>query len=163
MPNICSNWIRVSNCTSTLEYLAARPLTLDIIDKKPESPNTPSSSDWAEEWVDKHWGTRWINGNTSEECDVTWTREDDGSLTARFFSAWSPPLAFYNRIVETYPQLHLEYEYAVWEMGCAGYGIGGSDPHHFGYDSKEEMGGLKTSRHWHVTIWNPHFSSPESE
>lgn len=92
-------------------------------------------------------------------------RADDGSLTARFISAWAPPVPFYNRLVETFPQLFLEYEYAEWEMGFAGYGIAGLDknPHHFVYNSKEEMDALKSSRIWHVNIWNPHYISSDSE
>jgi hypothetical protein len=110
------------------------------------------------DWVQKNWGSKWINGSTSEECDILWKRKDDGSLTARFFSAWNPPFVFYKRIAETYPQLNLEYEYDIWEMQSAGYGTANDEkPSHFEYDSKEEMEDLKRSREWHVTIWNPHF------
>lgn len=109
------------------------------------------------EWVEKNWGLKWINGSTSEEFDILWKRESDGSLTTCFFSAWAPPLIFYKRITETYPQLHLEYEYSVWEMECVGYGTSTENPSHFEYTSKDEMEELNRSREWHVTIWNPHF------
>lgn len=157
MPNICSNWIRISNCAATIELFAAQPLHLDMIDQQPSELNRPPHYN-VDEWIEKYWSTKWINGSTSEQCDILWKHEPDGSLTARFFSAWSPPLAFYKRIAETYPQLSLEYEYAVWEMTCAGYGTATDEnPSHFEYDSKEEMEALKQSREWHVTIWNPHF------
>jgi hypothetical protein len=151
MPNICSNWVRINNCAATIELFAAQPLRLDMIDKQPSELN--------DEWIEKHWSTKWINGSTSEECDILWEREADGSLTTRFFSAWNPPVAFYKRIAETYPQLNLEYEYAEWEMAYAGYGVGAEKPSHFEYNSKEEMDTLKQSRQWHVTIWNPHFET----
>jgi hypothetical protein len=129
-----------------------------MIDKPPNDLNTEQYF----EWVAQNWGSKWINGSTSEERDITWKREADGSLTTRFFSAWSPPLVFYKRIAETYPQLNLEYEYAIWEMSCAGNGTAGvENPSHFEYDSKEEMETLKQSREWHVAIWNPHFSGAE--
>jgi hypothetical protein len=158
MPNICSNWVRItSNCADTIELFAAQPLRLDMIDQQPSELNTPPHYN-IDEWIEKYWSTKWINGSTSEQCDILWKREADGSLVARFFSAWSPPVAFYKRIAETYPQLRLEYEYAVWEMACAGYGTATDEkPSHFVYDSKEEMEELKQSREWHVTIWNPHF------
>jgi hypothetical protein len=164
MPNTCSNWIRVSNCPTTIEFLAKQPLQLDMIDKPPPGLFEPPYSDWADEWIEKYWGTKWINGHTHEECDILWKREDDGSLTTRFFSAWSPPLAFYNNIIETYPQLRLEYEYTIWEMGYAGHGVGGSgsDRCYYQYQSKEEMDELKRLRDWHLNIWNPHFASPSS-
>lgn len=161
MPNVCNNWVRVSDCKKTIQQLALQPLRLDMIDTPPATlEGTPYF-----QWVDKYWGTKWINGDPVDECEVMWVKQDDGSLVAKFISAWAPPVAFYNRIVETYPQLYLEYEYAEWEMGFTGYGVGGIEktPHHFEYQSKEEMESLKTSRNWHVTIWNPHFSSSDED
>lgn len=161
MPNICSNWVRVSECPTTIQQFVSRPLQLDMIDKPPAALEGMPYY----QWVDKYWGTKWINGDSVDEREVTWQKGEDGALEAKFISAWAPPVAFYNRIVETYPQLYLEYEYAEWEMGFAGYGIGGlgKNPHHFEYDSKEEMEALKSSRTWHVSIWNPHFSLSDDE
>ena len=139
MPNTCSNWIRVSKCSATIELLAGKPLRLDMIDQPPDDLFMPPYSEWADEWIVKYWGTKWINGHISKDCDILWQREDDGSLTTRFFSAWGPPLAFYDNIIETYPKLQLEFEYTVWEMARAGYGIAGTNPHRFEYASKEEM------------------------
>jgi hypothetical protein len=158
MPNICSDWVRISNCPESINFLAGQSLRLDMIDQQPPDLNIKfPNTDVVEGWIEKYWGTPWISGHVNEKCDIVWKREDDGSLTARFFSAWSPPLAFYKRILETYPKLQLEYEYAVWELKFAGYGFGSAIPRHFEYNTKEEMHALMHLRDWNVHIWHPRF------
>lgn len=56
--------------------------------------------DWYE-WAHAHWGTKW------GACDVSYDQSqiEDGILTVRFNSAWSPADGLLTRISQMYPNL----------------------------------------------------------
>lgn len=159
MPNICENWIFLSGNQDIIKNFENKVLDLDLIDKLP----TGLSRDDEKKWIHEHWSTQWISEMDDQECPVRLRKCTDG-VEAFFVSAWSPPVAFYNRIAEKYPELKVEYEYSVWEMGFVGYGVGASEgePNHFRYQSKDEMKNIIDMRKWNISIWNPHFIENDS-
>lgn len=48
-------------------------------------------SDWYS-WCNANWGTKW------DACEVDATQLNPNTLTARFDTAWSPPVAFYETL-----------------------------------------------------------------
>ena len=156
MPNTCDNWIRVSGEPTQLAELQASPLQLDMFDPYPSDLPDHKSSDW----ILEHWGTKWIVEELKVGSTVQLRPQPDGSLQTRFFSAWAPPVAFYNRLASAFPGIQVEYEYAEWGMGFVGYGKGGTketEPTHLSYETKEELDEIKKSRVWQIDVFNPHF------
>lgn len=60
------------------------------------------SPDWYD-WNVKHWGTKWDFEFDSVE------RVDDNTLTARFDSAWSPPIEAYEKLEELGFEIDAKY------------------------------------------------------
>jgi hypothetical protein len=128
------------------------------VDNSPPVQTTRVQVD-SSEWIQTHWGTRWIAPMGDHHADLHLTRARDGSLQAFFISAWSPPLPFYNRLAEKYPSITIEYEYTEWGVGFCGYGVGrpGGEPNHFNFETREDMRALNEMRQWTLHIWNPHY------
>jgi hypothetical protein len=155
MPNECENWIRITGPQETLSFLQSKPFSLESWVPSPEHLNEEDKHIWIEE----HWSTRWIMKVCREGGEAYLEKNEDGSLEARFLSAWCPPLAFYNTLAVRFPEIKLEYEYSEWGVGFAGHGIAklNGEPIHYSYTSKEELDELTALRLWHLWIWNPHF------
>jgi hypothetical protein len=88
-------------------------------------------SDW-HSWSVSNWGTKWDIGNAYVDCiDAT-------SATASFDTAWSPPIEFYEKLVEL--GFDVDATYAEEGMGFAGHYVNGDDNSidlDFDADSKE--------------------------
>jgi hypothetical protein len=155
MPNECENWIRITGPQETLRLLKSKPFTLETWVPPPNHLNEEDK----EGWIEEHWSTRWILKVRREGGEAYLEEKEDGSLEARFLSAWCPPLAFYNALAIRFPEIILEYEYSEWGMQFAGYGVAkpNGEPIHYSYDSKEELDELNALRLWHLWIWNPQF------
>jgi hypothetical protein len=63
------------------------------------------------EWCIEHWGTRW-DCNDGHSL-VRGSREN---LYATFDTAWSPPIALFDKVAEDFPKLEFGLQY--YEMGC---------------------------------------------
>jgi len=144
----------------TTRILRQRPISGPVSNQNSAQIIRPIDSS---EWIQTHWGTRWIAPMGDHHADLYLKREADGSLQAMFISAWSPPLPFYNRLAEKYPSVTIEYEYTEWGIGFCGYGVGrpGGEPNHYNFGSREDMRALNEMRQWTLTIWDPHY--PEDE
>ena len=159
MPNYCDNWVRISGDEQVLQMFEAQPFVLELCDLLPqEIQNYADKSNWIEE----HWGTRWIAPIGDHHAELRLERKD-GFLQACFISAWSPPIPFYNRLAEKYPSVIIEYEYTEWGNCFCGYGIGcpGGEPTHYIFGTREEVRELNKLRQWKVCIWSPHFVDDE--
>jgi hypothetical protein len=91
--------------------------------KNTTAPNREDSSQSLREkygysdWYDfccGEWGTKWDVGDDQGVSDY-----DDNSLTAYFDSAWSPPIAAYEKLEELGFKVYAKY----YEGGCAFVGI----------------------------------------
>ena len=158
MPNECENWIRITGSDILLDPFETKSFDLDTYVPKPDiDKGLPSVA--ASTWIQQNWGTRWIapiNRTYDEVCLVPVS----GGLEAHFISAWAPPVPFYDALVKQYPGLQINYEYAEWEVGFCGYGIGGKEPNHYRFETKDELEELNRARNWHVRLWNPYFVDP---
>jgi hypothetical protein len=70
-------------------------------------------------------------------------RNGQGGIQAFFISAWAPPIEFYNRLVEKFGDIRIEYEYHEWSMGFAGFCVAGvaesREPTHFSYECADDI------------------------
>ena len=175
MPNHCDNWVRISGDPHILQMFESQPFDLEMATPLPEemraeivtvhSIEAPTKRVDSSEWIQEHWGTRWIAPLDDHYSQLRLSRDTEGALQAHFISAWSPPIPFYNTLAEKYPSIKIEYESTEWCMGFCGYGVGspGGKPTHYNFASPEEINELNALRHWNVCIWNPHFSPTEKE
>jgi hypothetical protein len=76
-------------------------------------------SDGWYDWNVREWGTKW----DAHEAELNYETETE--LSYKFDTAWSPPTAFFERIVEAYPDLDFEFEWEE-EQGWGGEAIGSS-------------------------------------
>lgn len=142
--------------------------TCRTVEQRPDDNSPPVQTRRVQvdssEWIETHWGTRWIAPMGDHHADLYLKRESDGSLQAFFISAWSPPLPFYNRLAEKYPSITIEYEYTEWGIGFCGYGVGrpGGEPTHYNFETREDMRALNEMRQWALAIWNPHYPDDEN-
>ena len=149
----------------------SQPFDLELGDPLPETMREETRPGTARrapvdssDWIQAHWGTRWIAPLGDHHADLYLKRARDGSLQAQFISAWAPPLPFYNRLAEKYPSATIEYEYTEWGVGFCGYGVGspGGEPTHYNFETREDMRALNDMRQWTLRIWNPHYMDDEN-
>jgi hypothetical protein len=101
MPNWCDNSVTLHHeDKSKVDALAAE------MSKKNDDGHSmaepfihlrPRPADQEENWYDwniSNWGTKWEAGI------IDWDRQDDNTIWISFDSAWSPPIALYEYLVE---------------------------------------------------------------
>jgi hypothetical protein len=154
MPNCCENWVRLMGSVETIATLQSKPFMLYTW--------VPLPAILPEEefnlWMHANWGTRWIGPNIQFNEPVILKQHSDTILEAHFRSAWTPPIPFYKKLVEHFPELVIEYEYSEIHSGIVGHGTTAPETRevHYTFDTQEEIDELKGLRCWHVSIWNPH-------
>lgn len=150
MPNWCYNTVSVShkdpamierfvkateNETLLNEFV---PMPEELRNTTSPSPTNESlvekygASDWYS-WAVNNWGTKW------DICDSYADCVDKHSATASFNTAWSPPIDFYNELVEL--GFDVDATYTEEGMGFAGHYLNGEDESidlDFDKNSKEE-------------------------
>jgi len=152
MPNICENWVRFTASKATIDDIAAKPFVLTAHFPVPAEMENEDRY----QWLHDSFSTKWV-------ADAEMRRTDINTLTVYFDSAWIVPYGFYKLLVGRYPDLHIDYEYHVWESGFIGHGQmhsgDFSDPIHCRYDSAEELNNFVNGKAtgWHVCTMNPHF------
>jgi hypothetical protein len=127
MPNWCDNTLNISHSDKTkLDELEAE---LSKIDKDGRSqaqlfehfrPNP--SGEWDYGWSIENWGTKW------EASIIDWERLDEESMIIYFETAWAPPIAFYNFLLED--DWNIEAFYHESGMCFAGIYDNGSDDYY---------------------------------
>jgi hypothetical protein len=154
MPNICENWVRLTGSAETIAKLQSKPFTLDTWVPLPMI--VPEEEFTL--WLHANWGARWIGVNIECNEPIQLKNQSETILEAHFGSAWTPPIAFYRKLVERFPDLVIEYEYSEILSGIVGHGTTapGTKEAHYTFDTQEEIDELKGLRCWHVSIWNPH-------
>ena len=67
-------------------------------------------------WCITNWGTKWdLSSDTSIDEDT------DSILDISFDTAWSPPVAWLEKVAKDYPQLKFELKFEEGGMAFAGY------------------------------------------
>lgn len=85
-------------------------------------------------WYDycvNEWGTKWDVGGDGMTCEI-----EDGRISTSFDSAWSPPIAAYEKLVE----LGFEVRAYYYEGGMCFAGIWED-----GYDDYYDLGGMDSN------------------
>lgn len=117
MPNWCSNTLNVSCApgnagTHELEKFVEHArqgdceFSLNVLYPCPE----PARED--------NWGTKCDVKSRCEEIEL-----DQGYVNYLFLSAWSPPLAWLEKVSADYPLLHFELHYHEPSMRISGVGV----------------------------------------
>jgi len=147
MPNWCSNGLELAHKDPAMIERAKAALANNAFFQEfvpcPDELNNPEASSFGgdnaeakdalrqqlrekygyESWYDwniAHWGTKWDCGDASVEVV-------DGILKASFETAWSPPVTFYEALVEQGFEVKAYYYepgmcfVGKWEDGCDDY------------------------------------------
>lgn len=119
MPNWCSNTLVLQHSDPAMIVRAAEAAKAD----KLCAEFVPLGGDGPEGWdytlAVENWGTKWDISQT-EVID-----QFENSISLAFESAWSPPIAFYDRMVEMGFEVHATYFEPG--MGYVGKYIDGED------------------------------------
>ena len=130
MPNWCDNSLILRNKDTS---------KIDSLSVKMESEQTPFDylrpppediGDGRYEWNLFNWGTKW------EANMIDWERSDDNEIRIYFESAWCPPIALYNYLVEEGWEVEAVYN----EPGCqfAGLFTNESGDQYYDYDIRDQ-------------------------
>lgn len=93
MPNWCDNSVTLRN--SDIDKIDALAAALDSEKKEFLNHLLPNpSGEWQYDWSVTNWGTKWEAGI------IDWERRDENEIWVSFDSAWSPPTALYDYLVE---------------------------------------------------------------
>ena len=103
MPNWCRNSIAIShNNPAMIERLAdAHKAPLQEFIPCPYNPDNDQR--WYD-WRVNNWGTKW-----DIELDNKYVSQDGKMVTVSFDSAWSPPIAAYEKLKELGFEIKLEW------------------------------------------------------
>lgn len=121
MPNWCLNRLTIKGTPEVVDKFVEdnkgegdNALTFTAAAPMPES-----EKDNCLDWNREHWGTKWdaCSSRLSEHGD-----EFGGGYSAiyDFDTAWAPPIAWFETVVENYPELDFTMEWEEGGMGFAG-------------------------------------------
>jgi hypothetical protein len=82
--------------------------------KNTKAPSDDGSENWYD-WSVTNWGTKW------GACDPVIDYRVGGKVAMYSFdTAWSPPVDWYEKVIEAYPDLDFDLEWEEGGMGFAG-------------------------------------------
>ena len=147
MPNICDNYVCITGAEDVLVVMESRDF--HWFDYFPD--------------MEERGRTRMATARGDDAAPIRLIRNASGHAEAYFISAWCPPLEFYNRLVEKYSDIRIEYEYHEWRMGIAGFGIAGRglQPTHFSYECAEDIEDITSVHSWKLQIENPYTTTEQ--
>ena len=135
MPNWCLNEVNITGPVEIIKELVESKLELQKLfpcpedlkntaapaiynDKKKYKSNIKKygSGDWYD-WQIKNWGTKWDIGPI-DGLDFN-LDGDKAYLNATFDSAWSPPVAAFEKLFEKYKNKNISITLDYFEPGCA--------------------------------------------
>jgi hypothetical protein len=92
MPNWCDNSVTLNNSDKS----KIDALETELKKDDPEVFNSiyPNpTGEWQYDWSCTNWGTKW------DAHVIDWSRNNDNEIFISFDSAWSPPITFYEYLV----------------------------------------------------------------
>ena len=113
MPNWCDNSVTLKHSDkSKIDALAAEMSKTNNEGRSMAEPfnhlRPNPAGEWEYEWSVSNWGTKW------EANIIDWDRPEDNEIIIFFDSAWSPPIALYEYLVEEGWEVEAYYH----ESGC---------------------------------------------
>ncbi len=112
MPNHCVCKVTVIGHKEDLDEFEEHQLSFQHFVPRP----VEAEADWYT-WNVQHWGTKW------EAWDYELKERDENFLIVEFTTAWSPPIAFFEALLQRYPRCWLKCSFHE-EGGMAGVWIG---------------------------------------
>ena len=119
MPNWCSNTLVLQHSDPAMIVRAAEAVKADRLCAEFVPLGGDGLHGWNYDLAVENWGTKWDVSQT-EVID-----QFENSISVSFESAWSPPIAFYDRMVEMGFEVHATYFEPG--MGYVGKYIDGED------------------------------------
>ena len=120
MPNDCYCTIRVTADTKTIALLKQTEFSFKALHPTPTFPPLQDCSGEDDRWYKwniENWGTKWDRYNFRFE------HKGSAALQMKCSTAWDPPYAFFQYLLNKYPDLWLHCEW-IEEGGEAGVFIG---------------------------------------
>ena len=142
MPNWCMNNLTVSHTDKAMVQKFADAWNTGSVCE--QFIPRPEGEEWYG-WNISHWGTKWDFGRDKNFDDPVEVKQngDKYEVCVAPNTAWSPPIDFYNHLVELGYNVHASY----FEPGMGFCGI-----YHDGYDNYVDYGDDKDSIP--VGVWN---------
>lgn len=129
MPNWCDNMVTLRNSDkSKIDALVACMTNKEDQNFMNHLRPNPSGQ-WEYNWSVENWGTKW------DATIIDWEHRDDNEVWVSFESAWSPPTALYEYLVEE--GWEVEALYHEPGMGYAGMHTTEDGDEYFEYDLSE--------------------------
>jgi hypothetical protein len=112
MPNHCNCHVTVIGHKEDLDEFEEHQLSFQHFVPRP----VEAEADWYT-WNVQHWGTKW------EAWDYELKERDENFLVVDFTTAWAPPIAFFEALLQRYPRCWLKCIFNE-ESGMAGVWVG---------------------------------------
>jgi len=145
MPNWCSNTANISH---------EDPSKIDLIEHECNSPQpsqlfeklfpNKENDTWDYDWCIENWGTKW------EGTITGYNRNSPNSITIEMDTAWSPPINFYDHIVEKHGY-NVEAYYYEQSVGFVGWYNNGDDESFEMIKSNWEILPVEIATHYNLT------------
>jgi hypothetical protein len=158
MPNDCFNYVKITipnNRNDLVELFMNRQFV-------PDEYFQPDPDDDITSWCYENFGTDRFYENDA----LNLRQHPTGHLEGEFQTAWNPPVQFYRRLVEKYPEIEIYFEYNEYMMGFCGYGTFNAVTYrqhtahtHLTWETPEELETIQDGRVWIMTPWDPHYDA----
>ena len=116
MPNDCWCDVRIWADSSTIQHFRNVQFKFQELHPQPEFEPIPGhvgEDDRWYHWRKDNWGTKW------DRYEYRLVAKGDNCLKLRFTTAWSPPYALFEYLLDNYPDLCLHCDWSE-EGGLAG-------------------------------------------
>ncbi len=116
MPNDCWCDVRIWADDSTIQHFKNVQFKFQELRPQPEFapiPGLQGEDDRWYSWRNKNWGTKW------DRYEYRLVAQGDNCLKLRFTTAWAPPYALFEFLLDNYPDLFLHCDWSE-EGGLAG-------------------------------------------
>lgn len=170
MPNWCDNSMRLHHEDKTkIDALEAEMSKKNADGHSMAQPfqhlHPNPTGEWEYDWSVSNWGTKW------DANIIDWSRDDDNELTIYCDTAWGPPIALYDHLVEN--GWNVEALYHEPGMAFAGmYSNGNDDCYEYDVSDKDsidnlpsdivEFAGLENShREWMISELDTNWADAE--
>lgn len=153
MPAIqeCHNYVRITGPMHLMELLMAAHLD-------PTKVFPPTATDLLDQasWARTTFGTEWVVNEDNNGPPVVYGISNGGlGITSRFVSHEDAPIAFYKKLLSTYPEISIYYEFNAHHKRSVGYGEVSSkssySSKHY-YTTEKQLHDIARSYHWRLPI-----------
>lgn len=148
----CDNYVRIEADQVTL--LALQLMDFDPLAWFPVPPGAKKS-----EYMMREFGCRWLTAADTDEPATL--RQRHAHLECNFSTDAVPPLPFYRKMVERFPDLRLTYEYFYFRRGIVGHGnitrfnMSRTLPIAYTFRGLGELAAIRSTRLWTLNLAKP--------